>query len=210
MRSSRAAILATAILAGSTMAQKLATIEGKVTNSVTGEPIPRAHVALRQNNGESLKNYGALTDADGKFRIINVQAGEFVLDAERVGFIRNSGSTLKVADGDSRAEQNLKLVPTGAITGRVLTPEGEPVEGVQVYAMGGESSQVEGSTDDEGRFRIAGLFPGRYRVLAQPTDLQVPQEVRSDGTTEIHYSRTYYPSVAGEKTAPRVAVRARR
>jgi hypothetical protein len=43
-----------------------ATVEGRVMNSVTGEPVSRAHVLLEIVGQQT---FGAVTDADGRFSI---------------------------------------------------------------------------------------------------------------------------------------------
>src|SRR5262245_50734560 len=64
---------------------KPATVEGSVTNALTGEPLLRAHVSLRGMAGATRRNIGALTDAEGKFSV-TVPAGSYSAMAERVGF----------------------------------------------------------------------------------------------------------------------------
>jgi hypothetical protein len=58
------------LLAVTAFAQQTASVTGTVTNSVTGAPVPRAHVTLRGQ-----KNFGALTDGDGKFSIAGIVPG---------------------------------------------------------------------------------------------------------------------------------------
>ncbi len=50
----------------------------------------------------------------------------------------------------------------GALSGRVLTPEGEPASEADVVLSG----RASGWKANEGRFRVTHLLPGRYRVLA--------------------------------------------
>jgi hypothetical protein len=51
-----------------------ASVQGSVTNSMTGAPVLRARIALR-GSGRDAKNYTALTTADGKFTIPGVVPG---------------------------------------------------------------------------------------------------------------------------------------
>ena len=63
-----------------------------------------------------------------------------------------------------------------------------------------------GTTNEKGSFRIGGLNPGKFKLLARMVYLTYPPEIRSDGTEEIHYSHTYYPDSPDERTAARVEV----
>ena len=105
----------------------------------------------------------------------------------------------------------VKLTPVGAITGRVVDPDGAPVERAEVIAEGaGKMSQS--NTDEKGQFRIGGLAPGGYRVQASRVGmlyrtLMRRPEIRTDGATEVHSATTYYPGVLVAKQAGRVEVR---
>src|SRR5690349_25097780 len=61
---------------------------------------------------------------------------------------------------------------TGAIQGRVLNPEGEPVAGAEVHVLRydlttGRLPTVY--TDNQGKFLMKDLIPGRYTVSAGKT-----------------------------------------
>ena len=56
---------------------KSASLEGTVTNSVTGEPLVRAHVMVRGSAAGKQVRYGAITDASGKFSITSLPAGAY-------------------------------------------------------------------------------------------------------------------------------------
>lgn len=189
-----------------------ASLQGVVTNSVTGEPVLRAHVSLRPRSSERpgvQKHFGALTTSEGKFSIAAIDPGRYSLTVEKPGFLAlfpKNAPDLNLQPGDTRNDLKLALVPAGSITGRVLNADGEPMENVRVAVDRGSLS--EGTTDDNGKFRIGGLNPGRYRVRALPQTMMVPPEIRTDGTTEVHYSPTYYPSALLSGSAGRVEVRA--
>jgi hypothetical protein len=214
---SRISLLALLIAAGVVFAQapadeNPATIDGTVTNALTGEPLLRAHVTLRGMAAASRRNIAALTDAEGKFSA-TVPAGSYTVTADRVGFTHTAdrlgrlGISAMVRAGD-RTEVKLKLNPNGAITGRVVDENGEPVEGVNVFVEGGTTRGIPltASTDEKGQFRLGGLEAGRYRVKARPISQSVPPEIRTDGTAEVQYAQTYYPNSITAKGAARVSV----
>jgi hypothetical protein len=219
-RSSRLAAVA-AIVAGGLWAQqpelKPASVEGAVTNSVTGEPILRAHVMLRMvmptAPSAAGQSYGAMTGADGSFSIRNLPPGGYSVAIERVGFVMpienavgGRGTYLTLLPDARKSGFNLKLAPVGGIGGRVLDADGEPVEGALVSVTGGQDSFASATSDEAGRFRVGGLAPGTYRVNATPASLRQQPEIRTDGSKEKHFATTWYPGAVEEKGAARVRV----
>jgi hypothetical protein len=200
---------------GQTSGDTSASVQGTVTNAITGEPVVRAHIALRLlMNGPQVANaqkrYGALTTAEGKFSITGMDPGRYTVAVDRIGFVTTTDVPLVILQaGDKKDDLKLKLVPTGAITGRVVNSDGEPVENAAVEVeMGPYGRGPSSRTDEKGQFRIGGLTPGRYRVRATPESLPIPPEIRTDGTKEVHYAATYYPSALLPGDAARVEARA--
>src|SRR5215831_3755386 len=77
-------------------------LTGIVSNSVTGNPVVRAHVTL-----QSYPNvYGAMTTVDGRFSITTIVPGSYSLLVERRGYSSftvsglASGQNLEVRAGD--------------------------------------------------------------------------------------------------------------
>src|SRR5437879_12052849 len=67
-------------------------IEGQVMNSLTGEPVRKAHITLQgmgspNSRGANPSTYGAVTDAGGRFTIQDIEPGTYFMGAERNGFI---------------------------------------------------------------------------------------------------------------------------
>ncbi len=203
----------TALLAAQTPPQPVS-ISGTVTNSVTSEPVMRAHVTVRcdaDNEPPGQQTYGALTNAKGEFSIAPLKGGACWVTADRVGFVADA-QNYPLAAGAHKDDLKLKLTPTGAITGRVSNAAGEPMQRVDVSAeMGGGNVANNASnamTDDKGEYRIGGLRPGKYRVKVTSQNLPLPPEIRSDGSVELRDATTYYPNSMGAKSAQRVDVRA--
>ena len=193
--------------------QKPASMEGVVLNALTGEPIVRAHVMVDGFIAGKQQQYGAMTNAEGKFSVTGLPAGSYGVMVEKTAFVApvesgRRGTQLMLKAGESRSDVKLKLTPTGAILGRVTDTDGNPVENATVYAdaggMGGRRGYV--TTDEKGNFRIGGLAPGRYRVRATPAILPFPPEIRTDGSVEPHFVPTYHPDSIDSKGATRVMV----
>jgi len=205
-------LLATAALFAQTAppADKAASVAGTVVNAITGGPIPRAHVVLMSFGKGERHDYGAMTTAEGKFSITGVPAGWISATATRLGFVadQRGANGIELKAGDHRDDLTLKLTPTGAIAGTVLDADGEPVEHSSVMIESSHGGGQSSSTDAQGKFRIGGLAPGKYRIKATPNDPGYPPEIRTDGTVESHYSETYYPSALDEAGAARIAVQA--
>ena len=68
------------------------------------------------------------------------------------------------------------------------------MQGVGIAVLGSDGLREGDMTDPYGQFRMGSLPPGKYRLRAAPRALNLPPEIRSDGTTEIHYVTTYYPA----------------
>ncbi|MGB7759681.1 MAG: carboxypeptidase-like regulatory domain-containing protein [Bryobacteraceae bacterium] len=183
-----------------------ASVEGVVVNAVTGAPVLRAHVTLRVFGRGRQRTYGAMTTAEGKFSVTGLPGGNYYVAPERVGFFFNwRGPALELKPGEHKDDVTLKLTPTGAISGTVVDANGEPVENCTVSAESYNGAQWQSSSDAQGRFRIGGLLPGKYRIKAEPEEQQTPPEIRTDGTEEVHYSRTYYPSALDQASGEKVS-----
>jgi len=157
-----------------------AIISGKVMTADTGTPIRGAEVRLSSDGHFSRL---VTTEGDGRFELRDLPAGEYKLIVSRTGFITmqygqrrpfEASSSITLAEG-GRVEATVALIRGGVIYGRVLDQFGEPLAGTRVQAL--RSRTVQGQrrvqtvgaadqTDDTGAFRIYGLPPGDYYVLA--------------------------------------------
>src|ERR1035441_518250 len=142
--------------------EKLASVQGEVRNSVSGMPIERAHVSLRRYNSGGFDRYGALTSAEGKFRITGIPAGSYQVTLDRVGYVASSEMTrspVALTPDEKKDNLQLKLVPVGGISGRVLDADGQSVFGLQVHAERGGRTMHTGGTGDRGQYGLGGLDP---------------------------------------------------
>lgn len=192
-------------------AAKLASVSGVVIHAVTGAPIAGVTVGLEDFNPGG-RRYDVLTGDDGKFEIKDVEPGRYWYRAKKGGFTLlendygfNPATQLKPDEVD--ANNKLKLVEDGSISGRVLDAQGDPVEHVTVEADKGGGFVGRRTTNDRGEFRITGLTPGRYLVRAAPALLRTPPEIRTDGSSETQYAVTYHPDSVDPGAAVRVDVK---
>jgi protocatechuate 3,4-dioxygenase beta subunit len=153
-------------------------IEGTVVNDATGEPVKKAQVRLL--GAVSEKQPVAMTDASGSFAFHKLPAGTYVVNAMHDGFDQNRALLLgdaqkqvTLTDDQAKNGVELRLPPTGAISGRITDENGDPAPNCSVGALdastldsfpwqqqGGRQAQ----TDDRGEYRISNLPAGRYIV----------------------------------------------
>src|SRR5678815_4278509 len=190
-------------------------VEGQVMNSLTGEPVRKAHISLQgmgspNSRGASPSTYAAVTDAGGRFTIQDIEPGVYFMGAERNGFIdAQSGRwgqarpVMTLNPGQRTGDIVFRLVPHGVITGRVLDEDGEPVQGVQVNVLRyrffrGKRQLVpsgQTGTDDLGEYRIFDLAPGKYYLSAnyRRWNAMMAQDRTPGGAPEEGYAPTYFP-----------------
>lgn len=205
--------------------EEAAAIEGQVVNAATGEPLKRATVTLRRVSSSSSapdapRGYTATTDASGRFAIAGVAPGEYRLSARRNGFVDadygsrdflGSGETVTLKSRQRLGDILFRMTPHGVIAGRVVDEDGEPVPGVRMQALRYRYPQGrkqlaeygEGSTNDIGEYRIAGLPPGRYYISASPRRSYDRGMQAAGAQPEEEYATTFFPG-AGDAAAAAV------
>lgn len=89
------------------------------------------------------------------------------------------------------------------VAGRVLDRGGEPVAGVLVFQAGDGPRRTEATTDDAGRFRLAGVYSGPALVFAEKAGFRFGGAVVGpDGTAEVRLARSGEPPASALKTLP--------
>ena len=172
-----------------------------VTNELTGEPLAGAQL---QVTGCGIAATGSQTRKDGRVSYTGVTPGICDIKASRAGFLGKDGVSFAIRRGQGLQEMRIPLAPAGAIEGRVLDDEGNPVEHARVVVIGIGYSRGflnDSPSDAQGRFRIGQLSPGKYRLRAEAREIG-PPETRTDGTKDYHFAPTYYGgtlTVAGSK-----------
>jgi hypothetical protein len=168
-----------------------------------------------------------LTGPDGTFVFDRVPPGEYRVSAQKVGLaeglpVIQQAPTVVVEAGQTVQVVDILLDRGGAISGRVVDANGEPLVDVRVAAMGERPlppallargvkpppgipplmpAGHAGQTNDLGEFRIFGLLPGDYVVGA--SGQTNPFATSTSPTTLM---TTYYPGVTDQKSAAPVTV----
>jgi hypothetical protein len=191
--------------------QKPGAAEGRVVDAGSGEPIRKAAVILRTGPDGGVAAY---TNAQGIFRFENLDSGAYTATASRDGYVadRKAPPTVVTIQPDkTESEITLKLVRTGAISGRVIDADGDPAARASVSfgPLTGTLSLGPTSTNDRGEYRAFGIPPGKYRVVvawSSSIEAPSPTPVRLASGEEQTYRPTWYPGTPDRKQAAVVEV----
>src|SRR5262245_19651399 len=127
---------------------------------------------------------------------------------------RELGKLLDIADGQILENVDFMLPRMSIIAGRVLDETKEPIADAIVHALrsvyfdGRRQFVPSGTgrfvrTDDDGEYRLVGLTPGTYLVVARAGDVW---SVDQGGAEQMGYAPTYYPGTTNIQSAREVTV----
>lgn len=189
-----------------------------------------AQVSWRRQRGESggmRINYSswqgapATTDENGVFQLENVPAGVYdvivatvngpVIVREMVLVKRNETTTLS----------EIVIPPTGTLTGKIRTPDGSPIPHSTEVIVGPPgmsgglvpimvradarlpwmSDQYAGRVSEDGTFKVTGILPGKYEVIARGPGLLAPApqlvEIKANQTASITFATPRSGKIVG-------------
>jgi hypothetical protein len=221
------------LCAQSQLATERCRLEGKVVNSVTGEPVRRARViangqmrpGTRPPAGQPMTpppQFSATTDAEGRFAFDVLEPGRYALSAQRDGFsspTTQGGITrisVSLAARENKTDVLLRVLPLSIITGRIRDEQGDPVRRVQVSAMVYQYSsrgkqlvtRSSGSSNDLGEYRMFDLPPGKYYLKASPQPVLTTTFTRgARGADEDVLAAAFYPGVSDPEAAAAIEAR---
>lgn len=209
------------------------TVEGRVSNSVTGEPVGSASVHLFPFGRRGATGSQAQTAAcqpDGIFRFDSVPPGTYFLIAGAEGYVTTRGrwqsGRLTVDSGQQITGLVVQLNPQGSISGKVLDENGRPVpdatvQAYTIYVMRGKLQLRRGnstSTDKSGEYTLKKLNPRKYYLSAELSkDSDGPREKKGEAAPEqteapespvndMSYVRTFYPNALDVQSAASLEV----
>lgn len=187
-----------------------ATIRGRITAADTGRPLRRARVSVViASETSTAPPVLAVTNSLGDFEARNVPAGSYYVQATRAGYLtmmygqrraRERGIVVEVKPRQLLQRIDIVLPRPGVLAGIVTDELGEPYPGVRVealdmrYRLGRRVPFPVSSstTDDIGQFRISGLQPGTYHVVASSNEIW-----RTEKKETFGYAPTSFPGLAG-------------
>ena len=202
-----------------------ATIVGRVTNLETGKPLRRALIRIASPTLPSERRVS--TNADGRYEVRDLPAGDYSLKAERGGYLTLAygqrwlgevGKPLRLGERQTVKSLDFALPRLGVISGRVVDDTGEPIAKVSVWAM--QFGRHQGArklipvivpaeccwhgghaqTDESGQYSLV-LPPGEFVVMGQSRETW---PLESDTTQVFGYPPSFYPGVIEPTEAQRI------
>ena len=169
-------------------------------------------------NADSERNLNTVTDAEGRFVLEGIPAGQYTIIAQRTGFFGPVALTPESIDAPAAAltrtnvvsrqtaDVRLNLVPGAAVSGRVQGSNGGAASNITVevlkvgYENGVRTFETAGQkrSDDRGEYRLFQLPPGDYYLAA--TMRLGGAEGNPPPAPEV-YVPTYYPNSSSVKGA---------
>ncbi len=219
-------------------ATKASSIAGTVVQEPGSQPLKKVLVQVVAEDQKQGGNYTASTDSDGHFRVDNVVPGRYRIFFERTGFVGVNGRGFKsdvnvftVQAGQSVEDLLFRMLPTAVISGRITDEDGDALSEVRVVAQQRRPGKFTketvstSATNDLGEYRLSGLFPGQYWIVALPPpdfrDFERQQEEsppgdnkdnkndnKNNGQTDTRYLATYYPGTFDAMQASSVTLKA--
>jgi hypothetical protein len=169
-----------------------------------GESDPLGDLAVTVE-GEG-KRFELKTNAGGYFEAFDLPAGKYRVQIGATEKLR--GADLKTVELRSGRVSSVKFRTTtmGALSGRVIDQEGQPVHEIQVYLIGTQGKARPGlmidyeyeTTTEDGRFMFAEVPTGPYRLA-----------VNFRGQRSLYnapFLPSYYPNAASSAEAQVVTV----
>ena len=203
----------TLLLASAVFAQQPSgAISGRAINQATGAPVRNAVVNLTLLGGDEMLATSP-TDGSGSFRFTSLPAGRYRLAVFREGYDEKyygarkpnqPGQIIALTDGEARS-YIIHMAPLCAISGVVLDEEGDPLINAQVQAFQPDyeryrSHVVAGAatmTNDRGEYRMFGVRPGRYYVMASERNRNAlrtqPEAVTGQAGADAGYGVQFFP-----------------
>jgi protocatechuate 3,4-dioxygenase beta subunit len=212
-------------------AANASSIAGIVVKEPGSQPLKKVMVQVVAEDQKQGGNYTATTDADGHFRVENVAPGRYQLFLEKTGLVEVNGRGIKadvnvftVQAGHAVEDLLFRMLPTAIISGRITDEDGDPMSGVRIVAQkkkpgkATRETAASESTNDLGEYRLSGLFPGQYWIVAMPPpdmrDYEKPPEKSPPGTNQSdvqpdpRYVTTYYPGTYDAMQASAITLKA--
>ena len=202
--------------AGQSAKTKNGSIEGRVISAATGEGVSGTRLTLSvvaaPGSPDYLKiprSFASVTNAEGVFVFDGLTPNTYFLGAEVEGYVFQDYGPFELSSERGVGDIVLRMRHASVVTGHILSGVG-PLEGIEVillkpgYDETGQKtfrSLRSVRTDDRGEYRLFGIEPGAYHLMARApstpsmtsrTTLFVPGAPPSQDLL-LKYGVVYYP-----------------
>lgn len=193
-------------------------IEGHVVSAATGEAVSDARIRLSVVADPGSPDYlriprtfAGVTDAKGNFVFEGLAPNKYFLSAEIEDYVRQAYGPFELGVERGVGDIVVRIKQAAVVTGHIVSGTG-PLEGIEVILVQGSYdgngrkafvSLQNARTDDRGEYRLFGIQPGSYYLMARAPSteslsrltglvpgLPFPQE------TLRKYGALYYPGTA--------------
>jgi hypothetical protein len=202
-------------------------IAGRVTNLETRGPLQRAVIRIASPTLPAEKRVS--TNADGRYEVRDLPAGEYSVKAERGGYLTmaygqrrsgEAGKPVRLGEGQTVRGVDFALPRMGVISGRIVDETGEPMAKVSVYAIQfGRHQGVHrlipfaipeeccwrgghAQTDESGQYSLV-LPAGEFVIMGFSRETW---PLESDTTQVFSFPPSFYPGVVESGGAQRIKV----
>lgn len=142
-----------------------AAIAGTVLDAETGDAIQGATVQVR-NGGQVIKETS--TNAAGSYAIADLQAGTYILQAEKTAY-ESYSEEITLAQGEQLDNKTIRLAPVpqpASLSGNVVDANtNAPVAGATVQLQQNNQTLYEAQTSAAGEYRFNQVTPGNYALV---------------------------------------------
>ena len=195
-------------------------IRGRILTA-NGRPARRASVRMLPPTGGFPRSIAA--DLEGRYEFTEVSAGDYRISAGKPGYVAleygqqrpfEHGKVLTIRNAETLEKIDITLPASGAISGRVVDANGDPVEAIDVRLMqlqfGANRRRLmpvagvgRRLTNDQGEYRLYGVPPGQYIVVASVAN---PPGAQTSVLLPPGYAATYFPGTPSASDARLVTV----
>jgi hypothetical protein len=204
--------------ANSKPADNTLSVTGTVVNSLTGEAVRGAVVAITAGQTSGQIALSTLSDNSGRFQFDGLTEGRAFISALKPGFgnqLRGQLDRASVQITRNVAPVLLMMFPSGTIFGRLTGSDEQPLEGFLLHVIAKQrvsgkqqwiSIPSQATTDDNGNFRIAGLPADTYYLQVAQNQETTLSRRGVPNPREQGYAAFFYPGVADSSSATPIEV----
>lgn len=169
-------------------------VSGRVIDLRSRQPLQSFTIILERSPADDARRPSATSrsfvDANGAFTFDHIPEGDLRITARAEGFIPSTTLKRSLRRGEP-LELEITLDAGAEVSGRVTDEGGMAVADapVSINPADGEGEPVEGSSDERGEFRLAGVTPGTVQLavqkegfIASRRELKVEGRTRADVT----------------------------